>query len=96
MPDLSRLRVWGSKAYIKLPRDRVRKDREDKARIGYFVAYSEEKMGYTVWLPEHHTEETSVHVLFDESIPARGEDYYKELDDVHALKTSPEERAGED
>ena len=98
MPDLSRLRVYVGlqSLYVKQPRDKTRKDWEDKARIGYFVAYSEEKMGYTVWLPQHQVEETSVHVLFDESVPERGEDYYKELDDVYALKTSPEERVVED
>ncbi len=96
VPDLSRLRIWGCKAYVKLPRDKTRKDWEDKSRIGYFVAYSENKMGYTVWLPQYQTEETSVHVLFDESIPSRGDDYYKELDEIYELKTSPEERAVED
>ena len=95
MPDLSRLRIWGCKAYVKLPRDRVRKDWEDKSRIGYFVGYSEEKMGYTVWLPQYQTEETSVHVLFDEQIPERSEDYYKELEDAH-VKVAPEERTVED
>ena len=96
VPDLSRLRIWGCKAYVKQPRGSLRKDWEDKARIGYFVGYSEEKMGHTVWLPQYNTEETSVHVLFDESIPSRADDYYKELDEVYALKTSPEERAVED
>ena len=73
---LRRLRVWGCKAYVLVPASSRRKDWEDKAWAGYFLGYSEDKAGWTIYLPEQDKEVTSVHVLFDESIPTRTEEYY--------------------
>jgi hypothetical protein len=39
---------------------------------------------------------TSVHVWFDESIPERSADYFKELDDTIIVKVDSEERSVDD
>jgi len=95
VPSLKRLRVWGCKAYMLVPGNSRRKDWEDKAWTGYFVGYSESKAGWTVYLPEQEKEETSVHVLFDEKIPSRPEEYFAEIDQLR-VKVSPEERTLEE
>ena len=69
-PNLSKLHRWGCKAYALVPKIDRKKDWEDKARVGYFKT----KSGYRVLLGD--TDVISVHVLFDESIPARSADYF--------------------
>jgi len=88
-PSWEWMRVWGCKAYVLKPKADRRKDWDDKAQVGYFVGYSEDTMGWQVWLPESDTYVTSVHVLFDESPPDRGEEYFKELDEAAAVFTLP-------
>jgi hypothetical protein len=95
VPSLRRLRVWGCKAYVLVPASSRRKDWEDKAWTGYFVGYSEDKAGWTIYLPEQEKQVTSVHVLFDESIPSRTEEYYAEIDRLR-VKVDPEERSLEE
>ena len=82
VPSLEWLRVWGCKAYVLKPKADRRKDWDDKAQVGYFVGYSEDTVGWQVYLPDSDTFVTSVHVLFDENIPERSDDYFKELDDA--------------
>ena len=86
----SRLRRWGCKAYVLIPKADRRKDWEDKAMIGHFIGYSKTKIGYLVIIGD--TVLTSVHVLFDESIPERSADYFKELDEA-MVKMDPVERS---
>jgi hypothetical protein len=71
VPSLGRLRVWGCKAYVFSPKADRRKDWEEKAQTGVFIACSDSKQGWTVWLPEYDKAVTSVHVLFDEQPPSR-------------------------
>ena len=87
-PNLFKLRRWGCKAYVLVPKADRRKDWEDKARVGYFLGYSKTKVFYRVLLGD--TVVTSLHV-FDESIPARTEDYFNELEEA-TVKVNPEER----
>ena len=49
-PNLSKLRKWGCKAYVLIPKTDRRKDWEDKAMVRYFIAYSKSKTGYRVIL----------------------------------------------
>jgi hypothetical protein len=95
-PSLSRLRRWGCKAYVLKPRADRRKDWDDKALIGYFMGYSTEKAGYQVFLPADSKVVTSVHVLFDEAIPERGDDYFKEFDEATSVNVDPEAQKLED
>ena len=88
-PNLSRLRRWGCKAYVLVPKADRCKDWEDKAMVGYFIGHSKSKVGYHVLLGD--TVVTSVHVLFDESIPERSVDYFRELDEA-TVKSDHEER----
>ena len=92
VPSLGRLRVWGCKAYVLTPKADRRKDWEEKAQTGVFIAYSDSKQGWTVWLPEYDKSVTSVHVLFDEQPPSRPEEYYKEIDSAKVI-VDPEEKS---
>ena len=93
VPNLTRLRRWGCKAYVLVPKADRRKDWEDKAMIGHFIGYSKTKKGYQIML--HDTVVTSVHVLFDESIPERSVEYFQELD-AATVKLDPNERSVSD
>ena len=57
--------------------------------VGYFIGYSKTKAGYRILLGD--TTVTSVHVLFDESVPERSADYYRELDEA-TVKVDHQER----
>ncbi len=70
----------GCKTYVRRPRDALRKDWGDTTRTGYLVGYSETPLGYRVFIPELDTEMISVHCIFNEVIPDRDAEYYKEID----------------
>jgi hypothetical protein len=89
VPDFSRIKVWGCKSYVLVPKANRRKDWEDKAMIGIFLGLSKDKTGYRILIGD--TVVTSIHVLFDEKIPLRSEEYYKELDE-RVVKIDPVER----
>ena len=89
VPNLSRLRRWGCKTYVLVPKADRRKGWEDKAMVGYNIGYSKTKVGYRVLLGD--TLVTSAHVLSDESIPERSVDYFHELDEA-TVKCDSEER----
>lgn len=97
VPHLGYFRVWGCKAYVRKNRNDIKKDWQDKARTGYFVAYSFENgpLGYKVYLPSRQDTVTSIHVLFDENIPTREEDYFKEIDALK-VKVADEPKTVED
>ena len=40
IPDLSHLRIWGCKSYLKLPKNYARKDFRDKVFTAHFIGYS--------------------------------------------------------
>ena len=42
VPDLSLLRVWGCKTYLKIPKNYLRKDWREKCTSGYLMGYSTE------------------------------------------------------
>ena len=48
--------------------------------VGYFIGYSKNKKGYMILCNDIVI--TSVHVLFDESIPDRSADYFREIDEA--------------
>jgi hypothetical protein len=77
VPSLGRLRVWGCKAYVLTPKADRHKDWEEKAQTGCFLAYSDSKQGWTVWLLEYDKAVASVHIFFDEQPPSRPEEHYK-------------------
>ena len=87
-PSLKYFRVWGCKTYILTPKADRRKDWDDKSKIGYLVGYSEDKVGYQVYLPATDKVITCVHILTDESIPSRTEEYYAEIDALR-VRTAP-------
>ena len=56
--------------------------------VGYFIGYSKAKAGYRIILGDNVI---SAHVLFDEAIPERSVDYFRELDEATVM-VHPEER----
>ncbi len=42
IPDLSVLRMWGCKTYLKIPKNYLRKDWREKCNSGYLMGYSTE------------------------------------------------------
>ena len=91
VPDLSHLRIWGCKAYLKLPKDYQRKDWRDKAFTGYFVGYNEPgAMGYRLYIPDLRETVVGVNVTFNEVVPSYAEEYYNELDKLK-FEVAPDE-----
>ena len=75
IPDLSNLRVWGCKTYLKIP-----KYWREKATSGYLMGYStEEEMGYKIYVPEISDTVVGVNCIFNEVIPTYAEEYFHEL-----------------
>ncbi len=58
----------------------LQKDWKDTTRTGYLVGYSETSLGYKLFVSELQTEMICVHWIFNEVIPDRDEEYYKEID----------------
>jgi hypothetical protein len=80
IPDLSLLRVWGCKSYLKIPKTYMRKDWRDKTLSGYFMGYSTEgEMGYKIYVPELKSVVVGVNCVFNEVIPTYTEEYFQEL-----------------
>ena len=80
VPNLAHLRIWGCKAYLKIPKDYLRKDWRDKSFTGYFVGYSDEgEVGYRLYIPDRQEDIVGVNVTFNEVIPSYAEEYYNEI-----------------
>ena len=91
LPDLSHLRIWGCKAYIKIPKNYQRKDWREKPFTGHFIGYSEPgEMGYKVYVPDLREVVVGVNVTFNEVIPSYREEYYNELDKMK-FEVAPDE-----
>ena len=80
IPDLSHLRIWGCKTYLKMPRNYARKDFRDKVFSGYLIGYSSEgEIGYKIFVPEFKEVMVGVNCTFNEIIPTYEEDYFNEI-----------------
>lgn len=85
VPDLSYLRIWGSKAFVNIPTQKRDKSFNDRALIGYLVGYSERhRNAYKIWIPKFDKVIVSRDVTFDEEIPQgdinyETDTYWKEL-----------------
>ena len=80
VPDLSHLRIWGCKAYLRLPKNYIRKDWRDKTFSGYFIGYNEPgEMGYRLFIPDLRDTVVGVNVTFNEVVPSYREEYYIEV-----------------
>ena len=91
VPDLSHLRIWGCKAYLKLPKNYQRKDWRDKSFAGYFIGYSEPgEMGYKLYIPDLRDTVVGVNCTFNEVIPSYREEYFNELDKLK-FEVAPDE-----
>jgi hypothetical protein len=90
VPNLTWLRRWGCKCYVLKPKADRRKDWEEKGMIGHFLGYSTDKQSWLCYLPEYDNFVTSVHILFDENIPARDADYFTAFD-ASIIKINPDE-----
>ncbi len=66
-PDVSNLRIFGSTAYIHVPKIERRK-LDSKSLRCYFVGYSDSQKAYRFWDPISRKIKTSRDVIFDEQI----------------------------
>lgn len=62
-PNVSRLRIFGSKAFVHIPKEK-RDKLDSKSKVCYFVGYAIN--GYRLWDPERKTVFFSRDVLVDE------------------------------
>jgi hypothetical protein len=78
-PDVSHLRIWGSKCYADIALSHRRKDFAPRAQVGYLVGYSEiQRDAYQIWVPETNRIVVSRSVVFDEAIPQGDVDFAKD------------------
>jgi hypothetical protein len=87
-PDVSHLRVWGSKTYRNLPRQEVEGKLDDRAHIGFLVGYSTLPVGYSIWDTAKQKVFVTTDAVFDEDIPKRSDSYYAEIDAVFKVVPS--------
>ena len=87
-PDVSHLRVWGSKAFRNLPRGQVVGKLDDRAHIGYLVGYSTLPVGYAIWDTAKQKIFVTTDVIFDEDIPTRAARYHAEIDAAFKVVSS--------
>ena len=84
-----RLRIWGCRAYVLKPKADRTKDFDAKTYSGIFVGCGEQKMGYEVLFPDTNKIVTSVHVMFNEILPAQPAGYHTELEELAHVKVLP-------
>ena len=78
-PDVSHLRIWGSKCFANIALSHRRKDFAPKAQVGYLIGYSElQRDAYQIWIPETNRIIVSRTVTFDENIPQGDIDFTKD------------------
>ena len=78
-PNVSHLRIWGSKCYANIALSHRRKDFAPRAQVGYLVGYSEiQRDAYQIWVPETNRIVVSRSVTFDEAIPQGDVDFSKD------------------
>ena len=65
-PDLSNLRVFGSKCWFVLPKIKVQK-LDARSKEGIMIGYSQQSKGYKIWDPESSSLVVSRDVTFDEN-----------------------------
>ena len=91
VPDLTHLRVWGSKCFTNIDSKLRRKDFAAKAMIGYLVGYSDlQKDAYKIWIPQSGRMIVSRDVKFDENIPQGPIDHTQDIywREVRQFRTS--------
>ena len=80
VPDISNIRVWGCKTYLKVPRNYIRKDWREKVFSGYLMGYSTiGEVGYKIYVPDFQEIITGVNCTFNELIPPYTEEYFNEI-----------------
>lgn len=65
-PDLSHLRVYGCKAYVKKPKKANTPRLTDRAHVGYLIGYSSRNI-FRIWVPGYNRIFRSRDVIFDEN-----------------------------
>ncbi len=90
-PNLAHLRIWGCKAYLRMPKNYLRKDWRDKTFSGFFIGYSEEgEVGYRLYIPDFKEVLVGVNVTFNEVVPPYDEEYFNELKKL-SFEVAPDE-----
>lgn len=78
-PNLSNLKVFGTTAYIFVPKE-LRRKWDNRSKKGIFVGYGETEgvKGFRVYVPETRKFETSRNVIFHGQLETSAEDYEKD------------------
>jgi hypothetical protein len=70
VPNLTKLKVWGSKCWVNIPRNLRHKDWAPKSKVGFLMGYSEFQVdAYKIWIPSTNKIIMARDVIFDENIP---------------------------
>lgn len=89
-PMLTNLRVFGCRAYVQYPRDRIKK-LDSRAWEGILLGYDDSNWRcYRIYDPETATVRLAIHVRFDETLfprPFKGEDAEQPTDDFIEILT---------
>jgi len=79
VPDLTKLKVWGCKCWVNIPRNLRHKDLAPKSKVGYLMGYSEFQVdAYKIWIPATNKIIMARDVVFDENIPQGDIDHAKD------------------
>src|SRR5437764_2607650 len=67
-PDISHLRVYGCKAYVMIPREKIPRTQKlaPRAEIGYLIGYDSTNI-FRIWIPKKGEVRRSRDVIFDEN-----------------------------
>ncbi len=85
-PDLSYLRVFGSKCWYVVPKSKLKK-LDARSKMAIMVGYSSHSKGYKLWDPESQTFVVSRDVTFHESSDNSGDEI--DVTDTSAPETNP-------
>jgi hypothetical protein len=77
-PNMEYIRIFGCKAYVRIPRENICKDWSDRSKVGFLVGYSEIPLGI-IYIPDTGTCITSLHVRCNEDIPDNMIECFQEL-----------------
>ncbi len=87
------IRIFGCKAYVRVPREDICKDWSNRTKVGFLVEYSETLLGWIIYIPDTGTCITSVHVRFNEDIPDYRIEYFQELKNEMILEQTKDRNA---
>ena len=81
-PNASDIKIWGCKAWVIVPKEHRRKEWKEKGKPGYYMGVSEQPVGHHMYIPDLDDTAVTVHTRFNEQIPERSQEYFKEINNI--------------